>query len=1354
MPFDRSGIWTIPEENDHIEFKRRVFTKSNEIAPTPEMLKAITAKFQAKESPLRQDVFNTIGKLKGAVDIVMPVYDGLHVLKPCIESIIARTNWNYRLIIVDDASPDPAIEMYLNELMADCGTEADITVLRNKRNQGFAPTVNRGVAEGTNPYVCIINTDTVVTEGWLVRQLMALEADEKNVITTPATNNTALVQVPMYNGCSYLDMADAIASAPNTLTYNEIMPTGFCFTMHRKLWDDVGPFDEAYVSYGEEALSLNTIVPTPKGKQTVGTITVGDEVFTVDGTSTRVIKTTEVFQERPCYEVEFDSGISVVADEGHNWTTLRGTKRTAELEVGMRVPLCLPVQYSEKELLVDPYLLGVWLGDGHTHHARVTTTDPEIRQAFVDAEYKVSEYDNLTFAIGSNDGSKGPIQGAGIYGSLPNLATFQSQLKSLSLIGNKRIPRTYLQSNVAQRSALLQGLMDTDGYCSHEGRCVLSTSNTNLLSDYLELIRGLGIKASVTKSIKNNHRIHLRANGLFNLFRLQRKLERVKLPVRENAKSHRIIKINKTHSQPVRCIAVDHPSHTFLIDEYLPTHNTDFWFKAIKQTDKNGVILRNRSVIADNAYVFHERGTSFSQLDSGEHMGLRRSGSERFHKLHPDFASWRQGFNAERAVQHLRSELPMDAFKKQYKGNIAWVVKSAGNCGGMAFITDIVNQLIEEGYNAKVCVVPNVENDGTSPPDMQVMGNLRTSPIFFTSHEEFVATFTERVFSRGKVFSAVTELSPVVWDLDQAYKRIEGYNHVQSYDVELCTLGGLPELAEGVLKSYQKLSNIVSSRWIAETLLDQGCEVSGVILPGVNPNLFHPRDRTLGDERFTVALLINTQYNFKGAAWCSKFLEALAPEKHPHIRVLAIGPEAIKDVRGVTCLGNVPQAKLASLLGTEVDIFVDPSQVHSYGLPALEALYSGCGVITRENKGIHEYSEVWNDRVLVTENPVEAAELILSCPDFHAAGPVCTNPNTNRHENVRKFIDFVFPKIITKSRRIEVVTPHLRKHGGPTTIISAAQQLRHLGNKVSMSVVHPDWNPEVLNMAGTFNVRTNWDEIDDEVEVVILNSDNPAAETLMNKYPNKKFIMLKLSHNPRFKALEDGNLKLPWAHIMTSTEWLRRACLTPMKGWEHPAWGKKKVTTVGWYHYGHPNFNMPPTNRPYGNADVGFRVGTLIHSHPSKGTVEAMGVIDAFKRKYEAKFRPVGFGELRANTPDYMQYFQNADRAEMSRVFKYLDIWFGASHTEGLGRLALEAMSAGVAVVTTDTGAEFLKHGENCLLYPVGDMQAAADMIDKLANDTAYFSQIVVSGHNTASAAADPIPFRNNMNAVIAEVLK
>jgi GT2 family glycosyltransferase/glycosyltransferase involved in cell wall biosynthesis len=1049
MPFDRDGKWVAPGDRDIQAFKGTLGSEpqSHEaIQPTPELIAALqsVATPDVEESSTPIDFFNTIARIKGAVDIVIPVYGGLHVLRDCVDSVQARTHWDYKLIFIDDCSPDPEVLNYIYEVQAK--DPERITVLRNKQNRGFASSVNRGVTAGSSPYLCILNTDVIVTDGWLARMLVALESDERNCLVNPATNNTALINVDMYDGRSYLDM-DLALTRQSVVRYPEIMPTGFCFMYRRALIEEIGPFDEAYGSYGEE---------------------------------------------------------------------------------------------------------------------------------------------------------------------------------------------------------------------------------------------------------------------------------------------------------------------------------TDFWFRAINHVTDEGVLLGYKAVMADNVYLFHERGTSFSQLGADDHMQQRKSGSARFHSMHPGFAEWSKGYSVDNAIGGLRRSIPPKAFTREPVGNVAWAVKTTGACGGMYYIADIANRMIELGYNVKICLIPDdpLDDEGNQATQA-VLGSLRTRPIQFNTREEFVSQFNDRVFSGpGILFSAVTELSPACALVAQGNPDIKVLNHVQSWDIDLAKELGRDDVIPLIEKCYTEIPNIVSSKWVAAEIKKLGGEVVATIPPGVNPDLFHDRDRSEnGDERITFGIIMLKDNPFKGYDRGVTFCNAMVAEarnKGIDIRLLAIGTDVVPEARGVIGLGGLSQAKMGDLLGRELDVLIDPATVHSYGLPGVEALFSGASFLCWENKGVHDYKDDFdqlaNIRVLPNDSEpqdwVDAAFAAVDQVNGRALDRTDLPEEHVREESVELFINAVCvgaPKPV--GHRVEVISPHMRKHGGPTTLINSANLLRARGNDVSLSMCYSDWNPEVVGTALCPVRRTGWDFVPDGVEVCIINSDNPFAKQIMNDNPDPKYVMYKLSHNERFKQIENDNLNLDWAHIMTSTEHLRQACLGPLKDWDHKPWDPAKVTTIGWYHYGHEMFNMPPNKRTYGSVEVGFRLGTLVHGHPLKGTQECMNIIDALKKKYEANFHAAGFGEVRTKLPWYMQYFANLSRQELASAFQQFDVVLGGSHTEGLGRISLEAMSAGAVVITTNTGAEFLKDGENCLLYEPGDQQRGGDLVDMVMQDADLFKTLVTGGYKTACDHADPRDLSLNLNKVIEDVV-
>ncbi|MDE0546334.1 replicative DNA helicase [Microbacterium sp. C7(2022)] len=147
-----------------------------------------------------------------------------------------------------------------------------------------------------------------------------------------------------------------------------------------------------------KALALDTPLPTPTGWTTMGAVRVGDELYDLNGRPTRVVAATEVMHDRPCYEVEFSDGSTIIADAEHQWLTESRSSRRgagdasivtteqmlATLTVGAdgranhSVPNAAPLRAPEADLPVAPYALGAWLGDGHSDGARMTSETDEI----------------------------------------------------------------------------------------------------------------------------------------------------------------------------------------------------------------------------------------------------------------------------------------------------------------------------------------------------------------------------------------------------------------------------------------------------------------------------------------------------------------------------------------------------------------------------------------------------------------------------------------------------------------------------------------------------------------------------------------------------------------------------------------------------------------------------------------------------------------------------------------------------------------------------------------------------------------------------------------------------------------
>ena len=192
------------------------------------------------------------------LDIVVPVYRGEAETRACLASLLASRNEHpAHVIVVDDASPEPAITEHLRALAA----QGRIELIRHDANRGFVASVNEALARHPERDVVLLNSDTEVAPGWLDR-LAAHAAREARVATvTPFSNNATilsyprpLVPNPLPEGetTPSLDAAFAAANAARSVD----IPTavGFCMFVSRRCLDEVGAFDESRygLGYGEE----------------------------------------------------------------------------------------------------------------------------------------------------------------------------------------------------------------------------------------------------------------------------------------------------------------------------------------------------------------------------------------------------------------------------------------------------------------------------------------------------------------------------------------------------------------------------------------------------------------------------------------------------------------------------------------------------------------------------------------------------------------------------------------------------------------------------------------------------------------------------------------------------------------------------------------------------------------------------------------------------------------------------------------------------------------------------------------------------------------------------------------------
>ena len=364
-----------------------------------------------------------------------------------------------------------------------------------------------------------------------------------------------------------------------------------------------------------KALALDTPIPVPSGWTTMGELTPGDEVFAVDGSPCKVLGVSETFHNHDCYRVTFSDGDSVVADAGHLWEVcewvvdksgdkprqVRKTfvKDTDALSKNYRksgrfrysLPNIEPIDLPEVRLPIDPYVLGIWLGDGYSHTnvfcCGVQDADEIASKISIPLLERRMSRSVRIFRFGDavpaeRDPSSGQMSKAshGTFYAMGELGVLSVRGRGNS---QKHIPDVYLRSSVRQRIELLRGLMDSDGYALKSGSCGFSTVYPALANTFSELLASLGLRSSwsIQKSVFEGRRckdsfVFSFASPDFAVFSLQRKID-IQFAGKSSTPcgGRRIVNVERVDSVPTRCILVDHPRHLFLAGRSMfPTHNT------------------------------------------------------------------------------------------------------------------------------------------------------------------------------------------------------------------------------------------------------------------------------------------------------------------------------------------------------------------------------------------------------------------------------------------------------------------------------------------------------------------------------------------------------------------------------------------------------------------------------------------------------------------------------------------------------------------------------------------------------------------------------------------------------------
>lgn len=402
-----------------------------------------------------------------------------------------------------------------------------------------------------------------------------------------------------------------------------------------------------------KAQPLSADVLTPAGYVKMGDLKIGTFVSVPSGGSAPILG---IFPQgkKEIFRITFSDGTSTLACDDHLWLTQTSIERnqkkngkirsTSEIRKSLRyrgkknhsIPITAPIEMISQNLIIDPYVFGLLLGDGtFRHHIGFSTSDNELKTAVNNAikpQLKLLQKSKYDYTLIGSDkiinghSIKSTINGViqkvytGIkecvqdgynrcavyksiknktiykninwsFGNIVSSSDFITYLKNVGLIdkssSEKFIPDDFKFSSIKDRIALLQGLMDTDGSVdSRTGKDFeFTTTSPFLADDFKWLIQSLGGTVSIStrrtkykynkeqKTGLKSYRLRLSLPNSINPFKLKRKSSLVKNRTKYFPRRY-IVSVESYGFEQCQCILIDHPDHLYLTNDCIVTHNT------------------------------------------------------------------------------------------------------------------------------------------------------------------------------------------------------------------------------------------------------------------------------------------------------------------------------------------------------------------------------------------------------------------------------------------------------------------------------------------------------------------------------------------------------------------------------------------------------------------------------------------------------------------------------------------------------------------------------------------------------------------------------------------------------------
>lgn len=200
------------------------------------------------------------------VDIIICVHNALEDVKNCLESVVRCTQEPYQIIIVDDGSGEET-KLFLESLLETEQYKKKVQLFTNEGElHGYAIAANIGMKKSQEEYLVLLNSDTIVTEGWLDKMIDCAKSDDNIGVVGPLSNTASMQSVPkltekgdwchndLPEDVSVTDMGQIVRKYSGRIYPQVPLINGFCMLITRKVINQIGYFDEEHFGrgFGEE----------------------------------------------------------------------------------------------------------------------------------------------------------------------------------------------------------------------------------------------------------------------------------------------------------------------------------------------------------------------------------------------------------------------------------------------------------------------------------------------------------------------------------------------------------------------------------------------------------------------------------------------------------------------------------------------------------------------------------------------------------------------------------------------------------------------------------------------------------------------------------------------------------------------------------------------------------------------------------------------------------------------------------------------------------------------------------------------------------------------------------------------